>query len=345
MTAILSILLSVFYLLPSSRTVTTDQVSHVYDYAPFESDGTATNRDISPERRAADWFASYTGSELSAPTRFITEGDVLAGGLEQGVVTVLWINIDRVGYTLEAFDAEFDDALCARLRRFVEGGGCLLLTKQSTRLVTKIGRAIFWPSDYACGGYEDGSDTWYMTYDFCTGANRNDHPIYRYTTHHEERDGVGHPTCFPLCGAEGTYRRTNNASGWGDWGAYAITADGCNPSRRHSLQLAMDCRILGGWGHTRGLDYAGMVEFIPSGQFAGSVIAMGLPAYQWGPQNVYQYNVEALTRGCLEYLEENARPVLGVESVQQHNARLIWQDGQWMIIAGGQRYTILGQKK
>lgn len=190
----------------------------------------------------------------------------------------------------------------------------------------------------------DATDTWYMTYDFCTGANRNDHPVYRYTTNHEERDGVGHTTCLPLCSGSGTYRRTDNNSIWGDWGAYGITAEGCDPSRRHSLQLAMDCRVLGGWGHTRGMDCAGMLEFVPTSDFRGTVIAMGLAAYQWGVQNTSQYNVEALTRGCLEYLEEQSPMAVSTLSAPQTSTKVL-RNGRLYIETSLGTFDALGTRQ
>lgn len=347
MRCIITILLSVFYLLPGSRQVTADRVSHIYDYLPFESDGTNRNTDISPERGAGGWFAWYNGISQTDMTRFITEGDILAGGLRGGDVTVLWINIDRVGYSLEMLDAEFDEALCSELRSFVQRGGCLLLTKQAARLVTKIGRALYWPSTYGWGGYMDAGDTWYMTYDFCTGDNRDDHPVYRYTTNHEERDGVGHPTCFPLCGGNGIYRRTDNNHVWGDWGAYAINAGGCDPARRRSLEMAMHCHVLGGWGHTRGLDCAGMIEFEPVGDYVGTIITIGLAAYQWGPQNTCEYNVKGLTQGCLEYLNERGvnpyTPPVTSSSTTPHSAQLILENGQLKIVSEHGIYSVMGQ--
>ena len=68
----------------------------------------------------------------------------------------------------------------------------------------------------------------------------------------------------------------------------------------------MKCKILGGWGHTTALDAVGFAEFPPATiddkTFGGSVICIGLPAYQWSVGNTYIGNVRALTQGILDYL-------------------------------------------
>lgn len=72
------------------------------------------------------------------------------------------------------------------------------------------------------------------------------------------------------------------------------------------FESAQNCQILGGFGHTQGMDYAGMIEFFPAGNYKGTVIVMGLAAYQWGTSNTDVNNVKLLTQGILDYL--SARP-------------------------------------
>lgn len=310
-----------FYLLPYSANVNGKDVVSKYDYLPWEGDGTEANVEVSPERRANEWFTNtMTGSQ----ERFLTIKDVKEGALLTGgkldSVRVLWINVDKVGYTLEDFDAAFDATFKAQLASFVKAGGNLYLSKQATRLVSEIGRCTWWPTLFANGGYVTATDEWQMCYNFCTEGNV-DHVSLKYTENHQKQDELNYFTRLPLTSKYDTvaeYRRTDNNSLWSDWAAYTLDAfGGCDIQRRNGFEQAQKCKILGGWGHTRGLDAAGYIEFYPDtikGEFwAGTVMVMGLSAYQWGPQNASEYNVKNLTRGILEYLKGEAHWLEGFE--------------------------------
>lgn len=296
----------VYYLLPS--TADNAPVQDVYSVLPWEGDGTAANVEVSPERRAYEWCKdTYNGGTA----KYVTIKDVAEGKLlvnSKPAMTTLWINIDRCGLSLGDFDAMFNDNVATALGNYVKAGGNLFLSKQATRLVTKMGRACWWPNGYNSNGYFDAADEWQMCVHFCTDGNLDNpfHSCMKYLENGQAQDGLSFTTRFPLVSGEGTYRRSDNNCAWGDFGLYAPEKGGCDPERRNGIENGMGCKVLGGWGHTRGLDYAGFIEFYPQGDFKGTVMAMGLAAYQWGPQNLSEYNVKNLTKGILEYLEGSA---------------------------------------
>ena len=313
----LSLSAQVGYLIPYTASVNYSSIENVYDYLPQENSGSVEE---SPERKSYEWFNGvYTNA---AGKQFFTVKDIKDGALlSAGVPTVaaLWINVDRVGYSLEDFDAMFNDDFKTAVANYVKAGGNLYLSKQATRLVTSIGRCSWWPHAFANGGYVDGSDTWNMTDNFCANYNRHGHAMIKYVENYS--DGWH----FPLTSGEGTYRRTDNNSLWDDWGAYGIGEGGCDAYgdgdfkdkniRIHRFESAQNCQILGGWGHTQGMDCAGFIEFFPNGDFKGTVVAMGLAAYQWGTSNTSVYNVKNLTKGILDYLTQTPNLAWNSETV------------------------------
>ncbi|MBR2168499.1 MAG: hypothetical protein IJ920_09390, partial [Paludibacteraceae bacterium] len=206
------------YLIPYTADVNYGSIGNVYDYLPQENSGSVEE---SPERKSYEWFNGvYTNA---AGKQFFTVKDIKDGALlSAGVPTVaaLWINVDRVGYSLEDFDAMFNDDFKTAVANYVKAGGNLYLSKQATRLVTSIGRCSWWPHAFANGGYVDGSDTWNMTDNFCANYNRHGHAMIKYVENYSDE------WHFPLTSGEGTYRRTDNNSLWDDWGAYGIGEKG-----------------------------------------------------------------------------------------------------------------------
>lgn len=301
----------IYYLMPTATE--NAPVANVYDVLPWEGDCTEANVEVSPERRAYEWFKSeMAGGE----DRYITVKDIADGVLDTADIRVLWINIDRINFDLNSgLDALFTNAVHMKLKDFVTRGGNLYLSKQALRLVNQIGRCHDWWPGYAAGGYVDGADTWNMVYNFDCDGNVDNHSAFRFVENKENWQ-VDWATRFPLTSGEGTYRRTDNNNGWGFWDQFdagngALNREGITLNERRSeFENFQNCRILGGWGHTRYIDYAGMVEFFPDSIndefYAGTVMVMGLGAYQWGPQNLSEYNVKNLTKGILTYLEGEA---------------------------------------
>ena len=290
----------VYYLIPSADK-SAAEITSTDLFLPAENGQ-------QPERNAYTWFCSQYDTDRIVTVKDVIDGKLLTDGA-LGSVQVLWINVARVGLALSQFDSIFSPDFRNQLKLFVQAGGNLYLSSQATRLVSEIGRCSWWPSDYQNGDYATSSETdvWYITFNFCTGADHASHAVYATMTDKGQIDGVD--ATFPL--QAGT-QRTNNNTGWVDWNFYwtntghSIDTDpvpgGCDAARRSLFEDTQHCQILGGWGHTRGLDYAGFIEFFPHDTYKGTVIAMGLAAYQWCTANNRVANVQNLTRGVLDYL-------------------------------------------
>lgn len=320
---------SVGYLLSGTPGNTTSginatEVADVYTYLPYEEDG--QGHEVSPERKAYEYIQS---SCTLFTLKDLTDGKLIA--YSRPAVDVLWVNVDRVGLSLGDFDGMFNNDVKTALSNYVKAGGHLYLTKQAGRLVAEIGRAKWFPNDYTSNGYVDGSDEWQMCFHFCTNGNveNPNHASLKYMENGQTQDGLSFNTRYPLVSGSGTYRRTDNNCGWGDWGLYWAQGShepgendgGCEIGRRNNFERTMNCKVLGGWGHERIMSYAGMIEFYPNGDYKGTVMVMALAAYQWGPQNLSEYNVKNLTRGIVEYLE-SIQPVYPVYTRPVTNGEL-----------------------
>lgn len=305
----MSLSAQVGYVIPYTPEVAYSGELNVYEYIPYEASEAGEE---SPERKAYEWFRdtySNAAGKQYFTVKDIRDGRLLSGGVP--VVQVLWINVDRVGYTLGDFDGLYNNSdFKAALRSYVEAGGNLYLSKQATRLVAGIERCTWWPSEYKCDGYGQANDRWYLTNIFCGNFDRSGHAVFSNVTGYDNFH-------FPMTYGDGAdYRRTDNNCGWGDWNLYApgiggceVYPDGDNEGKNKRVVIfesAQNCQILGGFGHTQDMDYAGMIEFFPRDNYKGTVIVMGLAAYQWGTSNKDVINVKLLTQGILDYL--SARP-------------------------------------
>lgn len=271
-------------------------------YLPYSLSEIYSIDQYQPEYQSAKWF--YDNYVVPGNGRFIHKDEVFPTGMK-----VLWVHGDRVDQnTGDFYNAFGGDAFKTKLQAFVQVGGKVFLSKQATRFANDIGRCTWAPS-YDQSGYNDGSDTWYMVSNFVTvgsGVDRHNHLAFRYMQDYTEHDGEGYCR-WPLVNGDGTYKRSDHKYMWGEPGdvwsnTYGISEGTTDVARLNAFESAQNCQILGGWGHTTALDGVTMVEFLPTASFAGTVIAQGVPAYQWTTPNTAIYNVKNLTKGVLEYL-------------------------------------------
>lgn len=269
-------------------------------YLPYSLSEIYSIDEYQPEYQPAKWF--YDNYVVPGNGRFIHKDEVFPTGMK-----VLWVHGDRVGQNAGDFYNAFGgDAFKTKLQAFVQAGGKVFLTKQANRFVNDIGRCTWVPS-YDQSGYNDGNDTWYMVSNFVPiGVDRHNHPAFRYMENYTEHVPEGYCK-WPLVNGDGTYKRSDHKYMWGEPGdvwsnIYGIYAGATDIARLNAFESVQNCQILGGWGHTTALDGVTMVEFLPTASFAGTVIAQGVPAYQWTTPNTAIYNVKNLTQGVLEYL-------------------------------------------
>lgn len=281
------------------------------------------------EAAAASWF---TGTYPDGVV--ITPGH--ADLLDPTKVAAVWIHIDRLGIGIGNLPAEFSDAAFIKaLTDYVDKGGCLLLTKQATQILTRIGRidAKFAPGIYGDGEGGPGTDVWTIQAQVGELFNRPEAPEYDPTQYYDHRGhdiykdlrvdatSFGWET-YPMEGTgNGTemWREDHNCM-W-DLNAYAsiYTSEGKNVVEK--FENDNHAVVLGQWGHVIDHAVAGIIEFLPEETSptttSGTIIANGLAACEWSPRqggNAYHANLEALTGNCINYLQ--ARNASGVENVE-----------------------------
>ena len=277
-------------------------------YMPYSLSEIYSNDEYLPEYLSAKWF--YDNYVTAGTGRFIHKGETFPDGMK-----VLWVHGDRNGQGKEDFyNAMGGNTFKDKLKSFVENGGNVFLSKQATHFAYRIGRTDWEPS-YDNSAYNGDAITWYMVSNFVavgTGVDRHEHAAFQYMTGYTTHDSEGYCK-WPLVKTEvGTGQHSDHKYFWGEpsetWGVHGYST---NPegetfttklARLTKFEGDYTARILGGWGHTTALDGAGMIEFLPTATYKGTIIAQGLPAYQWTTTNTAISNEQNLTRGVLEYL-------------------------------------------
>lgn len=292
-----------------------------YGYVLTYSLHTLEGENLKPDYTAAKWF--YDNYVSQGTGCFINPKDYSSSVAIPSAIKVLWVHSDKwnlasADYYTALGGNNFRDAL----KNYIIAGGNAFLSKQATRLIGDIGRAKFYPCyefDSECS--RSASDTWYMTDNFTelkvgeskVGVSRHWHRAFKYMANYNESYR------WPLVSAASSYNRTDHWYLWGrtrvafsetdTWDKYGCVGDcGFNQKGRlTNFESRQQCTILGGWGNNGNLDAVGMAEFYPATvsetDFKGSVITMGLGAYQWTTDNTCA-NMANLTQGVLEYLTD-----------------------------------------
>lgn len=276
------------------------------------------------ESTAAKWFeATYPEGVVITPSQL--------DKIDPTKIDAIWVHIDRlnIGAGYDRLPSEFKAATPA-LKKFVEAGGTLYLSKHATQMVHELGRidAAYAPGIYGDGNGGSGNDVWcvnaylgsMMTYvadaDPTQIYDRTTHPIYAgmelWPAKSEKISDYPHPA-FPLLGTDdgsAIHREDHNCM-W-DLNAYIWTAEGKNTLEKFENQY--DCVVLGTWGHVQDYCVAGIVEFKPTEDIKGTIIANGLAACEWAPRtanNSYHSNLTKLTENTLNYLAEKGTAGVG----------------------------------
>lgn len=259
------------------------------------------NRDIdqAPERAAAYWFKdNYVLADNGV---FVTPAQFIANNAD---IQVLWMYLDRDisrddVYTIFGGN-DFKDALTA----FVKRGGNVFMCKQANRFLQDIGRTSM-GIDHGNTGYTNGhGDTWYAAVDFDNRQHRGqDHPIFKDMGKWEHEDKTDIEFQKTKAGYDNC---TDNNCGI-NRDHMGIEGHQCDKNYINTFDSNNAARVLGGWGGTGCCDYGGIIEFYPQGDFKGTVLMMGLAAYQWAELNEKIGNVRLFTSNVLTYLNGPSR--------------------------------------
>jgi len=242
-----------------------------------------------PDLTAAKWFqANYVAAGTG---QFINPANAIPDA-----VKVLWIHSDRLD--LESGDYyshlggnEFRD----KLANYINAGRNVFLSKQANRLIGDLSR-----NGYPTYGNEryESRDAWRIgnLWNLSgTEINHSDHAVYK---------NMGTSTTISAAGMH-----TNNNHVWQN---FDENYNEYTPQRLIQYETDHNCRVLGGWGHADAvgvndrLECVGFVEYYPQpATTQGTIIAMGLAAYQWSNPTE---NIKTLTSNILSYLSISEVP-------------------------------------
>lgn len=248
----------------------------------------------STEQDALAWFEDNSGGEV------ISADALTLQSLDN--ISCLWIMVDRVGLQMgaENLPDNLNTLATTVLKPFVQAGGCLLLTNQATQLAYAMGRTSYAPKLYGNGSGSQNPDEWGIqavigNVDGQTYDHRS-HDIFKGL---EENDKYGHPT-YALIGSG--LKLDHNCMWDLNLSEYGL-AD--NPNKVADFEDKNNAVVLGTWQHVVDYCCAGIVEFLPTDEFEGTVLACGLAAYDW-TQWQYSANFTKFTANMITYLSKKS---------------------------------------
>lgn len=248
------------------------------------------------EKAAANWFnETYVAKEKGV---FITPEQLQTANSD--MYSVIWIHLDRIGLPVgwqNLPDAVSAAESVAGLKAYAMDGGNLFLSKQATQLLVAIERLEekYAPNIYSSGAPVVGED--HFTMNANIGQGTYDRRKNKFFKKLKEGDpnGWGFKT-YPLVSPG--LRGDNNCM----WDCNAFGFPG-NPDVIMDFQVTLSATVLATWGHVTDFCCAGVVEFNPTEDYVGNMMANGLAAFQFNGaegKNTHQSNVETFAKNVLD---------------------------------------------
>lgn len=202
-------------------------------------------------------------------------------------VKVLWIPINRQGDNDNVVKPSAFYDHVETLKKYVQDGGNLYLTNHATLLVSAIGRIAdqYKPNTVTYGAPGENTDAWGVNPRFADMDYRG-HVLY---------GGFG-------AGSKGNLWNDNYFLNSGSskedhnclWTGIISYTDFINATNSH---------ILGKWSQNGDTNNFGVVEFMPNGDYKGTILCNGLAAYEWNCEgNEYVDNIKKFTENSISYL-------------------------------------------
>lgn len=249
------------------------------------------------ERAAVQWFQeAYPSGVIFTPSTIAT--------LSKDEVKALWVMTDRVGIGSgwSNMPAPFISSVAIKaIADYVKVGGNLLLTNHATQLLVPMGRLsdIYAPTIFGAGEGGQNPDVWGVNAVIGTNmAISYDHRSHRIFGNLATSTTDAHEF-YPLIG--NGWKEDHNSM----WDFNAIAGLEEMPSKLSDFEIKTNSIVLGTWQHVTDYACAGLIEFLPCGDFKGRVLANGIAAYEWNQNdhgNEYLPNIKTLTANCLNYL-------------------------------------------
>lgn len=258
------------------------------------------------EQAAGEYFKRAFVDENKGS--FIHVSDI--AGLDVDATPVIWVMVDRVAIGRDLNNLPYSASDINALKDYVKKGGNLYLSNHATMIATGIGRIDCLPTCFGDGAGGEHGDIWSVNTTLGSGMgtpyDRSSHAIF---------DGI------EQANHNGWAQKTIGLLGPGtqeDHNCFWIPADvpgrtwGDNgdPNTVPDFEKALNCVLLGGWGQVTDYCVGGIIEFLPTGDYKGTVLINGFAAYEFhqdrpaaGDKNVFQNNIEKLTANALNYLK------------------------------------------
>lgn len=236
------------------------------------------------EQAAYDWFHNSYKPGHGLEKVVFTPDNI--SNLNANDVKVLWIPINRQGNKIADVQPSAIYDHVETLQKYVQSGGNLYLTNHATLLVSEIGRIAeqYKPNTVTYAAAVENSDAWGVNPRFADMDYRG-HVLYSGFVAGTKNNLLDDNYFLN----SGTSKEDHNCL----WKDFNYT-DFINATNSH---------ILGKWSDNGETNNFGVVEFMPSGDYKGTILCNGLAAYEWSCEdNKYVDNIKRFTENSISYL-------------------------------------------
>lgn len=239
------------------------------------------------EQAAYDWFVSDEYKPGHGLVKEVFTPDKI-NSLSANDVKVLWIPINRQGDNESVVkpSAIYNYNNVETLKKYVQEGGNLYLTNHATLLTSAIGRIDeqYKPNTVSHGAPDKNTDAWGVNPRFADMDYRG-HVLYSGFVA-GSKNNLWDDNYFLN---SGTPKENHNCL----WTGVSYT----------DFIKATNSHILGKWSDNGDTNNFGVVEFMPSGDYKGTILCNGLAAYEWNcKDNEFVNNIKKFTENSISYL-------------------------------------------
>lgn len=238
------------------------------------------------EQAAYDWFVSDEYNPGHGLVKEVFTPDNI-NSLSANDVKVLWIPINRQGDNESVVKPSAIYNHVKTLETYVQDGGNLYLTNHATLLVYEIGRIDeqYKPNTVTYAAAAGNSDAWGVNPRFADMDYRG-HVLYSGFVAGIKNNLLDDNYFLN----SGTSKEDHNCL-WTDVSSYT------------DFIKATNSHILGKWSQNGYTNNFGVVEFMPTKDYKGTILCNGLAAYEWNcKDNEFVNNIKKFTENSISYL-------------------------------------------